>query len=308
MAVASVNVAVAAVLGGLAGAALVGAWRSLCPLRAALDDALAKLGRVPEPPRAAPAPAGVTGPLAARLGSVARRAGFEAHIGGRLRADLALLGRSPEDHLGSRCVGALAGALLPTLWVGALSVVGLARTPALPTLAVAVGLGAAGFFLPDVLVHQEAAERRQGFVVAFGTFLDMVAVGLAGGVGVEGALLDAARIGRGREAGVLRAVLEDTRLSGESQWAALRRLGVELRIPELVEAASTVSLAGTEGARVRRSLEARARAMRARELSGAEARAESATERMAIPTALLMLGFLLVVGFPAVSAVLAKAS
>ena len=68
-----------------------------------------------------------------------------------------------------------------------------------------------------------------------------------------------------------------------------------------------MSLAGTEGARVRRSLEAKARSLRARELALAEAKAEAATERMAIPTALLMLGFMLLVGFPAVASVLGKA-
>ena len=102
---------------------------------------------------------------------------------------------------------------------------------------------------------------------------------------------------------MLRAVLEESVWSGETQWAALARLGESLALPDLVEAASTVALAGTEGARVRRSLEAKARAVRARELAGAEADAQAATQRMAIPTALLMLGFLLLIGYPALQAI-----
>ncbi|HET7486524.1 MAG TPA: type II secretion system F family protein [Acidimicrobiales bacterium] len=301
------DVAVALALGAAAGAALVGAGRALVPPRVSLDDALAGLRRLPEAPRAEPE-AGFTGPVANRLGWMLRRTAESAGVSfARLGPDLRLLGRPIENHLGAKCVAALAGFALPTLWAAAMSSAGLAAVR--PTSALLAGgvLALLGFLVPDLLVRSEAAERRRAFVSAFGTFLDMVAISLAGGVGVEGALMDAARIGRGREAALLRAVLEEALWSGESQWSALRRLGVDLAIPEVVEVASTVSLAGTEGARVRRSLEAKARALRGRELAEAEARAESATERMAIPTALLMLGFMLLVGFPAIASVLTQA-
>ena len=295
------------VLGALTGAALVAAARALMPPPISLDDALAGLRRLPEPDWPAPE-SGFTGPLAAWVGRHLRRAG--GSLGAdldRLGADLRLLGRPVENHLGAKVVAAAFGFGLPTLWAYAMTAAGFAHVPATPALGLGAALGALGFFVPDLLVRAEAAERRRSFVTAYGTFLDMVTISLAGGVGVEGALMDAARVGRGREAAVLRAVLEEAMWSGESQWTALRRLGTDLDLPELVEVSSTVALAGTEGARVRRSLEAKAKALRARELSAAEAKAEAATERMAIPTALLMLGFMLLVGFPAVSAVLSKA-
>ena len=81
-------------------------------------------------------------------------------------------------------------------------------------------------------------------------------------------------------------------------------LGSELGISELTELAASVTLAGTEGAKVRASLTAKAAALRTRQLTDAEATAQAATERMSLPVVLLFGGFLLLIGFPAVAHVL----
>lgn len=289
--------------GGIVGVALVGAWRALFPPPVGLAEALDGLHRLAPPPRPH-TPAGFTGPWATRLGrllSGLSGVGEASHVDG----DLRVIGRAPEHHLGAKALAAIVGLALPVLWVWAMGQAAMVAVA--PGLALVMGvlLATAGWFVPDALVRRQAAERRGGFVSTFGTFLDMVAISLAGGVGIEGALADAARVGRGREAAVLRAALEEAARAGRSQWEELRALGLELGLEDLVEVAATVSLAGTEGARVRRSLEAKARSMRARELATAQAKAEAATERMAIPTALLMLGFLLLVGYPSLMAVLA---
>jgi hypothetical protein len=65
-----------------------------------------------------------------------------------------------------------------------------------------------------------------------------------------------------------------------------------------------VSLAGTEGAKVRESLTVKADSLRKHALAAAEAEAQSATERMTLPLVMLFFGFLVLVGFPAVVAVL----
>jgi hypothetical protein len=297
-----VSTLAALALGGLSGAALVGAGYALVPSTPSLESELASLRRLPAPPAAEPEP-GITGPWAARMGPRLRRLSDAAGVDlDRLGPDLRVVGRPLENHLGAQGVVALLGLLVPGLWSLLMSLGGVHI--GLPTLiASSIILGVGGFFVPNLILRSEAAKRRRAFGAAFGTFLDMTTVSLAGGVGVEGSLLDAARIGRGREAGVLRAVLEESVWSGETQWAALARLGENLALPDLVEAASTVALAGTEGARVRRSLEAKARAVRVRELAGAEAEAQAATQRMAIPTALLMLGFLLLIGYPALQSI-----
>jgi len=60
----------------------------------------------------------------------------------------------------------------------------------------------------------------------------------------------------------LRRALDGARLARETPWSALGRLGTELGIGELSELAASVSLAGTEGAKVRASLAAKAASLR----------------------------------------------
>ena len=67
--------------------------------------------------------------------------------------------------------------------------------------------------------------------------------------------------------------------------------------------AASVALAGTEGARVRASLAAKAASLRTHELAEAETADQADTERMSLPVVLLFAGFLLL-GYAAVQEVL----
>jgi tight adherence protein C len=127
---------------------------------------------------------------------------------------------------------------------------------------------------------------------------------LAGGSGVEGALTDAASVGHGFTAARLRRALEAARLRREPPWLALGRLGEELGIDELLELAASMQLAGAEGAKVRASLAAKATSLRAHLLTEAETQAQAATERMSLPVVLLFAGFLVFIGYPAITRVL----
>jgi tight adherence protein C len=176
--------------------------------------------------------------------------------------------------------------------------------PAYIPVGACIGLAVLFFFVPDLALRDEAAERRDAFKHALGSFLDLVVISLAGGAGVESALRDAAAIGRGWAFAQLHNALEVTALTGETPWAVLGRLGSELGIPELEELSSSLSLAGTEGARVRESLGVKAGSLREHALAEAEAKAESSTEKMAVPVVLLFLGFLILIGYPAVDAIL----
>jgi hypothetical protein len=62
-----------------------------------------------------------------------------------------------------------------------------------------------------------------------------------------------------------------------------------------------VSLAGTEGARVRSTLAAKAASIRRHELADAETDANTITERLFIPGVLLLIGFVIFIGYPAVA-------
>lgn len=220
-----------------------------------------------------------------------------------LEPDLRLVGRRLEHHLGQKVLLALFGLALPTLVFLGWTMVGLNVSITMP-VAGSLVLGVAFFFAPDFTVRREAQDRRDAFKHSLGSFLDLVVISLAGGAGVESALRDSAAIGQGWAYVQLRNALEVTALTGETPWAALARLGDELGIPELGELSASVSLAGTEGARIRESLAVKASSLRDHAMSDAEAEAQASTERMALPVVLLFLGFLILIGFPALDAVL----
>jgi len=91
---------------------------------------------------------------------------------------------------------------------------------------------------------------------------------------------------------------------GETPWTGLDHLGEALGVADLRELAASVSLAGDSGAKVRTSLAAKAQALRVKSLADVEEAAQAATERMSLPVILLLCGFVIFIGFPAIMRVL----
>jgi Flp pilus assembly protein TadB len=242
--------------------------------------------------------------LTARVGRpVARHLVDLPLLPARVRADLAVIGRTPERHLAEKVTLALLGLLLVPALAGLLALDGVAVSWVVPLWA-AVVLAAAGFVLPDLGIHSEATKRRADFRHALGSFLDLVVITLAGGAGVEGALTEAAAVGQGWAFAQLRRALQEARLTRTPPWGPLGRLGDELGVHELSELAASVALAGAEGAKVRASLAAKAASIRSHALADAQADAEAMSERMSLPVVVLFAGFLLFVGYPALAHVL----
>ncbi|MFD5089854.1 type II secretion system F family protein [Amycolatopsis thailandensis] len=223
--------------------------------------------------------------------------------GTKIEADLRVTGRGTDTHLASKAVLATSGLLAPWLLQALLALGGLSLGVEVPLLGGLV-LAALGFLAPDLEVRAKAVRSRREFRDALSAFLDLVWITLAGGAGVEAALGDAAAVGTGPAFDKIRRALHAAQLTRTTPWATLRRLGEELGITELAELAASISLAGTEGARVRASLAAKAQALRTHQVTDAETDAQAATERMALPVTLLFLGFLGFIAYPAVIQVL----
>jgi tight adherence protein C len=281
--------------GLLAGAAIAGGMLLLTAGLFArpepLATALARLDRHPSP-------AGTGGARARSVGQVGEllvRAGLERS---GLERDLRVAGRTREQHMIDKLTAFVAGLALPPV-LAIIVALGGVPVPVGFTVLAAAGLAVTGFVLPEVLLRRLAAERRRAFRYALSSYLDLVNVILAAGAGVETALADAADAGHGWAFAQLRSALARAQLTGESPWAAFARLGEQLDLPELRETASGLALAGTHGARVRASLQARAQAMRNRDLADMEGHAEAATERMSVPSVVLVVGFIVFVGYPA---------
>ena len=157
----------------------------------------------------------------------------------------------------------------------------------------------AGFVAPDLGIRADANRRRRDFRHALRSFLDLVVVALAGGGGVETAL---GRRGQRRLGMGVRAVCAGR--STTPAWPARPRgppsdgWAKSSGVAELSELAASVALAGTEGAKVRASLAAKAASLRTHELAEAETADQAATERMCLPVVLLFAGFLLFFGLP----------
>ena len=77
------------------------------------------------------------------------------------------------------------------------------------------------------------------------------------------------------------------------------RLGAAIGVDELDELAASLALAGTEGARIRSSLTAKSASLRRRRMSEAESRANSTTERLFLPSIILMVAFMVFLMYPA---------
>jgi tight adherence protein C len=286
-----------------AGLAAVVAWAF--PARPSLAEAFAVL----HPPVTAPTPhpvlpvlpdrgwMAVLGrpvvPLLARTG-LPRRA---------VLADLAVCGRDPARHLAEQAAMALVAFLTMPALAAVLALAGAGIGWQLPVwaglLAAAVGL-----FAPDLALASQARKRRTELRDAVAGMLDLVAIALAGGAGVEQALRDATDAPDTWARQALRQAVQAAHLTRRPPWATIGDLGQVTGVTALQELSAALSLAGSEGARIRATLSARSAALSAHQLAEAEAAAVSATEAMVLPVVVLLAGFLVFIGYPAFAAVM----
>ena len=165
------------------GIALIARWAF--PPTPTLAEALDSLRRPP----AAPAILGADATSwATKVG--APMAGWLAAAnlpGAKVAKDLTVLERAPQRHLAEKAVLAVFGFVFaPVMWT-VLAALGMQLPWVVPVWG-ALGLAAAGFYLPDLAVKAEANARRDEFRHALTAYLDLVVISLSGGAGVEAAL------------------------------------------------------------------------------------------------------------------------
>lgn len=292
---------IAVVAGLLLGAGIWVAWTGLRPTPEPLAVALERFDRKPATARRTSEDASEDRDL--RLGSFLMTAipplarAIENH-----RADLRIVGRTPEE----QAARAAAYMLFPVLlgpWIAFIGFIfGIDLPPILPGL-VCLGGAALGVVLPFLVLRAEAEERRKSFAYALSGWCDVVVMNLASGRGVEQSMETAAAAGNGWPFAELRGALRAGYVRGEPPWEALAVLGEQLRINDLDELASTVQMAGEEGAAVRESVAAKAQTIRQRITADNEADAAAKTERMTLPSVLLAIGFLVFLAYPALAAI-----
>lgn len=172
---------------------------------------------------------------------------------------------------------------------------------ALIVVFVATGVGAGA---PIVAVQRRGNRQRLVASKSVASYLDLVVLCLAGGMGVESALQQAAAIAEDPFSRRIAATLAAAGHGGRPPWHSLAELGDSVGLGELVELANAIALAGTEGARIRSTLGAKADTLRRRQLAMVEAQANAVTERLFLPGALVLVGFLVFIGYPALARIM----
>ncbi len=219
-------------------------------------------------------------------------------LGRRVERDLAVVERSPLTHAAEKLTCG-AGLAAVAVCVGVLISAFGVHVTAVAVVVALLTCGAIGYGVPDALLRAAAERRRAALRHALSSYLDLVNVLLAGGAGVETALSAAADAGDGWAFTQIRHAVVWSRSTRRSPWDCFADLGERMGVDELVEIAASVRLAGEHGARIKLSLAAKASALRAHQSARIEADANAATERMGLPTVLLFVGFMVLLGYPA---------
>ncbi|WP_328319022.1 type II secretion system F family protein [Streptomyces sp. NBC_00388] len=262
-------------------------------------DALRAAGAGYERPGDHESPDGRLGSLRARVGvriaDLYFQQGWEQRS---LRSDLAVIDRSWEGFLATKVLLGVVGLIFGPMLFAIAWAIGFGAGPIIPVwLALACGL--IFFFLPDLEVRRDAADKRKDLRRVIGAYLDLVSMNLAGGRGLPEALMAAAEVSEGWALRRIRNALADARITGTSQWLALGRLGEDLGIEELKDLSSSLALVADDGAKVRESLASRAETMRHREMAEIEGAAGEKSQSMLVAQLLLCAGFLVFLIYPA---------
>ncbi|MFD3687009.1 type II secretion system F family protein [Nocardiopsis sp. NPDC058631] len=284
------NTLIAGLGGATAGAGLY--WTVYTLRRPTLAELLPPAEREPVRP-------GAAGPLKAVR---AAGAGVLARLGWpgeRTRRDLAACESDVDVHRMDTSVAAVLGLALGVFPLAA-ATPPASPLPVLSALTLGACLLALSLCAPTLILRHRAARHRARLSAATSVVADLVGVALAGGAGVTGALTSATRQGDGPAFTRIRLCLHEANLRTRPPWEALADLAHHTGVRDLDELASSVRLAGTDGARVRASVRSKAASLRTHRLAALEGEAHQATERMTLPVMLLVLGFLLLMGYPAI--------
>lgn len=272
----------AAAAGGLFGVGLVVFWLGLVTPERSLRDFSDSLGTATMQQRR-------------RFGPLGRWAAEAQRQFGR---ELELCEQSAERFVSTRMLLTVEFAAIPLLW---LLFAGMGFVPMLGNAALMIifagAAGAVGWLIARLQLRAEADRRVEQFSTALASYTELVAVLVAGGAGIETATQQAVTVGDGPAFRHLSAAIAASVSRREPPWRTLRILGQRLGVEDLVDFGSSMELAA-DGSRIADAMTAKSLSIRERELSRELATAESRSETMVIPVAIMLIGVFLLIGFP----------
>jgi tight adherence protein C len=170
------------------------------------------------------------------------------------------------------------------------AILALGAAPAAPGrigIAVALGLPAAGFFVPDALLEREARRRSRRLVAALPDALDLLAVSVASGRGPADGLAQLARAGEGPLAEEMRIAVAELSC-GSSLSAALSALRARVPGSELATLVASIERSRRFGSPLADQLRRQATALRRDSRRAVEERAARAAPKIQLVVALVL--------------------
>jgi heme A synthase len=215
-------------------------------------------------------------------------------------ADMRLIGQSMDRYVVEKVAYPLFGLIGPAVFAELLTLAGVHVHWFLPTI-LSISFALAMYLLVERSIKQKADIAREEFRRVIATYLTLVGLVRYAGAGAVESLEVAARVCDGWVFDRIREALDDARYSNEAPWARLRVVSEEIGVPDLGEVGDIMSLVGDQGAQVYQTLIARAQSMRTSLRTTEQQRAAKATTLLYVPTSLLTLVFLVLLGYPALS-------
>lgn len=157
-----------------------------------------------------------------------------------------------------------------------------------------IPIGAAGFFFPDLLIGSRIRVRRERIRSELPDALDLLAVSVEAGLGLDGAIAKLTEHMDGALVDEFALTLGEMRI-GESRQDALRKLAERVPAPELAAFVRSVLQADQLGISLGRILRVQASDSRLRRQAAAEEKAMKAPIKMLFPTAFLIFPALFIV-------------
>ncbi|MEO6821367.1 MAG: hypothetical protein ABI468_02380 [Candidatus Nanopelagicales bacterium] len=239
------------------------------------------------------APAAALSRQDAVLHALALRLGLSRH-----QRDLDIVGETPSTLALHKLGYALLGLMFPPVLSLVMAIVGLRVAVSVP-VAFSLLLATALFFVPDADLRRRAGAERNAFRRAVCVYLELVALERAADAGAGESLARAAAVSDARPFLMVKDELDRAQLAGVPAWRGLARLAERVDVPELGDVADIMTLTGEDGAAVYGTLRAKASSLRSALLSRDAAQANTASEHMIIPVALLGVAFMALLGYPA---------
>ena len=274
-------IAYAAILAIIAPVSLM-TWLAFTGDRAGLRNIQTNLGRRPET-------AGSVVSAAGQLAALSRKVTPKGYAAW-LDKQLAGAGRPKDWPLGRVIMVkpflALTGAILGTMLV--------AGSPTITNVLLMVGVTALAYFVPDILIRNNAQKRREQIKLELPDTLDQMLISVQAGLGFETAMASAGQNGKGPLADELIRTLQDIQV-GRSRKEAYLAMAQRVDVPDLRSFVRAVVQADNYGIAIAGVLHAQAKDMRVKRRQRAEEHAMKMPVKMLFPLIFFILPTLFIV-------------